>query len=178
MKDNTLQKDGYKFMLDYMAKRRRTNPNQDISREEVKFMNGVKMLVESGWVVDEHYFKHLQEVSGIDVVYQNYRSAKSEKQKIDGRTIQLLRFANKFAENLGMADLFVEDRLVKQPRMPNEVFFSLDPTLYGDCKPKQKIQVGKKGSSADLENDFDDDDSSDDGDLDDLSRRESNNTGR
>ena len=31
-------------------------------------MNGVKLLVESGWVVDESYFKHLTEISGIDTI--------------------------------------------------------------------------------------------------------------
>ena len=59
MRDNTLQKDGYKFMLEYMAKCRRDHPNINVQPEQVKLMNGVKLLVESGWVVDENYYKHL-----------------------------------------------------------------------------------------------------------------------
>ena len=46
-------------MLEYMAKRRRNFPTLDIQREEVKIMNAVKLLVESGWVVDENYFNHI-----------------------------------------------------------------------------------------------------------------------
>ena len=68
LKDNAHQKDGYKFMLNFMANRRRQNPGLDIQREEVKIMNGVKLLVESGWVVDENYWCHLCEISGFDLV--------------------------------------------------------------------------------------------------------------
>ena len=39
-------------------------------------MNGVKLLVESGWVVDESYFNHLCGVSGIDKIVEGYFSAK------------------------------------------------------------------------------------------------------
>ena len=63
-------------MLGYMAKRRREHPHLDIEREEVKIMNGVKLLVESGWVVDENYFTHLCEVSGIDKIVEGYKSVK------------------------------------------------------------------------------------------------------
>ena len=70
-------------MLGYMARRRREFPQIDIQREEVKIMNGIKLLVESGWVVDESYFKHLCEVSGMDKIVDQYFSAKSEQKKID-----------------------------------------------------------------------------------------------
>lgn len=130
MRDNGLQKDGYKYMLSYMAKRRRDFPQQDIKREEVKIMNGVKLLVESGWVVDENYFKHLCEVSGIDKIVEGYFSAKEKKVKIDTTVVTMLRFAHKFAENLGMANFFGLDRLIVTPREPTEVYFNLDPNLY------------------------------------------------
>jgi len=68
MKDNALQKDGYRFMLAFIAQRRRQNPNIDVQREEVKLMNAVKILVESGWVICQTYFKHLLDVSGINKV--------------------------------------------------------------------------------------------------------------
>jgi len=73
LRDNGLQKDGYKFMLEFMARRRRTNPGFDIQKEEVKIMNAVKLLVESGWVVDQNYFKHLCQVSGIDEIVDYYQ---------------------------------------------------------------------------------------------------------
>jgi hypothetical protein len=72
-----MQKDGYKFMLSYMAKRRRLNPGFDIQSEEVKLFNAVKLCVESGWVVDQNYFRHLCQLSGIDIVFENYNSKKS-----------------------------------------------------------------------------------------------------
>jgi len=83
MRDNAMQKDGYKYMLGYMARRRRENPQMDIRREEVKIMNGVKLLVESGWVVDESYLNHLCEISGFDKIVEGYFKAKSAKNKID-----------------------------------------------------------------------------------------------
>ena len=73
LRDNEMQKSGYKFMLQFMAKRRREHPKLDIQREEVKMMNGVKLLVESGWVCDLNYFTHLCEVSGIDKVHVEYK---------------------------------------------------------------------------------------------------------
>ena len=126
-------------MLSYMAKRRRLNPQMDIQKEEVKMMNGIKMLVESGWVVDENYFKHLCQVSGVDLIAESYSSAKSERRKIDAVAVCVLRFANKFAENLGMPDYFGLDRLIQQPRENSEVFFTLDPSLYVSEK-KKKIE--------------------------------------
>ena len=59
-----------------------------------------------------------------------YLDAKASKVKMDVRIIAILRFANKFAENLGMPSHFGLDRLVTEPRESNEVFFQLDPGLY------------------------------------------------
>ena len=42
----------------------------------------------------------------------------------------VLRFAQKFAENLGMPNFFGFDRLIAVPREPNEANFVLDPSLY------------------------------------------------
>ena len=41
-------------------------------------MNGVKLLVESGWIVDESYWKHLCEVSAIDKIVEGYYEAKDK----------------------------------------------------------------------------------------------------
>lgn len=141
MKENGLQKDGYRYMLSFMANRRRQNPHIDISKEEVKLMNAVKMLVESGWVVDQNYFKHLIEVSGISKVWHAYCEAKLEKRRVDGQTIALLRFANKFAENLGLPNFFGRDILIQMPRDNCEVFFTLDLGLYSDVKAKPTMRT-------------------------------------
>ena len=93
-------------------------------------MNGIKLLVESGWVVDESYFKHLCEVSGMDRIVEQYFSVKSAKKKIEAEMVTVLRFVQKFAENLGMPNYFGFDRLIAIPREPNEIYFTLDPSLY------------------------------------------------
>ena len=77
MRDNLQQKDGYKFMLEYMARRRRLHPHLDIEPEEIKLMNGIKLLVESGWVVDKNYFIHLCEVAEITQHVEIYKDARS-----------------------------------------------------------------------------------------------------
>ena len=46
----------------------------------------------------------------------------------------LLRFANKFAENLGLHNFFGRDVLIQLPRDNSEVFFTLDPALYSDSE--------------------------------------------
>ena len=107
-------------------------------------MNGVKLLVESGWVVDENYFKHLCEVSGIDKIVEGYFSAKKAKTKIDAKVVSILRFANKFAENLGMTNFFGLDRLIAMNREPNEVYFNLDPGLYFSQKQVDANEQSKK----------------------------------
>ena len=130
MRDNLQQKDGYKYMLDYMARRRRQHPDLDIESEEIKLMNGIKLLVESGWVVDRNYFIHLCEVAMIGHHVNSYKKARAAKQKVDPKSVCILRFVTKFAENLGMANIFGLDDSVRQPRQPNEVYFNLDPALY------------------------------------------------
>lgn len=79
-------------------------------------MNGVKLLVESGWVVDESYFKHLTEISGIGTILDIYNSAISMKVKIDPKVFSILSFANKFAENLGMPHYFGLEKPIVLPR--------------------------------------------------------------
>lgn len=161
MRDNGYQKDGYKYMLGYMARRRREFPQLDIQREEVKIMNGIKLLVESGWVVDESYFKHLCEVSCMDKIVEEYFSAKSAKKKIDAEMVTVLRFVQKFAENLGMPNYFGFDRLIAITREPNEIFFTLDPSLYfsekkGD-EDEQSRQNKDKLGNVDLLDDSNED---------------------
>lgn len=144
MRDNALQKDGYKYMLGYMARRRREKPTIDITREEVKIMNGVKILVESGYVVEESYFKHLCEVSGFDKIVDSYFKAKFAKKKIDPQVVITLSFAQKFAENLGMPRFFGLDRSIVEKREPNEVFFTLDPNLYFSSQAQEIEDLNRK----------------------------------
>ena len=47
---------------------------------------------------------------------EGYLDAKTNKNKIDGRVVSILRFATKFAENLGLGNFFGLDRLIQQPR--------------------------------------------------------------
>ena len=107
-------------------------------------MNGIKLLVESGWVVDESYFKHLCEVSGMDTIVEGYFSLKSAKKKIDAHIVTVLRFVQKFAENLGMPNYFGFDRLIAITREPNEVFFSLDPSLYFSEKKEDEDEQSRQ----------------------------------
>ena len=46
-------------MLEFLFQRRKQHPTLNIQSEEVKIMNAVKILVESGWVVDRNYFRHI-----------------------------------------------------------------------------------------------------------------------
>ena len=135
-----MQKSGYKFMLQFMAKRRREHPKLDIQREEVKMMNGVKLLVESGWVCDLNYFTHLCEVAGIDKVHAEYKELKERNARISSRTLSIIRFANKFSDNLGMPNFFGLDRMTALKRSHDEVSFTLDHSLY----PAKDVKVKKE----------------------------------
>ena len=127
-----------------MAKRRREHPKLDIQREEVKMMNGVKLLVESGWVCDLNYFTHLCEVSGIDKVHAEYKELKERNARIGPRTLSIIRFANKFSDNLGMPNFFGLDRMTALKRSPEEVSFTLDHSLYPEKEKKSEAMVSKE----------------------------------
>ena len=127
-----------------MAKRRREHPKLDIQREEVKMMNGVKLLVESGWVCDLNYFTHLCEVSGIDKVHAEYKELKERNARISPRTLSIIRFANKFSDNLGMPNFFGLDRMTALKRSPEEVSFTLDHSLYPEKEKKSEAMVTKE----------------------------------
>ena len=131
-------------MLQFMAKRRREHPKLDIQREEVKMMNGVKLLVESGWVCDLNYFTHLCEVSGIDKVHAEYKELKERNARISPRTLSIIRFANKFSDNLGMPNFFGLDRMTALKRSPEEVSFTLDHSLYPEKEKKSEAMVTKE----------------------------------
>ena len=131
-------------MLQFMAKRRREHPKLDIQREEVKMMNGVKLLVESGWVCDLNYFTHLCEVSGIDKVHAEYKELKERNARIGPRTLSIIRFANKFSDNLGMPNFFGLDRMTALKRSPEEVSFTLDHSLYPEKEKKSEAMVTKE----------------------------------
>lgn len=131
-------------MLQFMAKRRREHPKLDIQREEVKMMNGVKLLVESGWVCDLNYFTHLCEVSGIDKVHAEYKELKERNARIGPRTLSIIRFANKFSDNLGMPNFFGLDRMTALKRSPEEVSFTLDHSLYPEKEKKSEAMVSKE----------------------------------
>ena len=53
VKDNLNQKEGYKDLLEFIAQRRRKVSEYDVHEEEIKLLNGIKMHVDSGWVVDQ-----------------------------------------------------------------------------------------------------------------------------
>ena len=103
-------------MLEYMARRRRLHPHLDIEPEEIKLMNGIKLLVESGWVVDKNYFIHLCDVAEITQHVEIFKQARLEKKKVDPTTQCILRFVTKFSENLGMPNVFGLDDSVKESR--------------------------------------------------------------
>ena len=65
VKDNLMQKEGYKDILEFIAQRRQKFKDYDVQEEEVKLLNGIKMHVDSGWVVDNDALKQLFAVSGV-----------------------------------------------------------------------------------------------------------------
>jgi len=77
-KDNNMQKEGYKLMLDYIAKRRRNLSEYDVQKEEIRLLNGIKMHVDSGWVVDRSTLRELFTLTGIAAVKEEYLHALKE----------------------------------------------------------------------------------------------------
>ena len=59
--------------------------------------------------------------------------------KVDPTVFSMLSFANKFAENLGMPHYFGLEKPVALAREPNEVFFTLDLSLYPETNVKKNV---------------------------------------
>ena len=55
-------------MLEFIARRRRQMKDYDVQEEEIKLLNGIKMHVDSGWVVDHQTLEQLFQVCGINEV--------------------------------------------------------------------------------------------------------------
>ena len=68
VKDNLNQKEGYKDLLEFIAQRRMKFEDYDVQEEEVKVLNGIKMHVDSGWVVDYETLGQIFEVSGVSEI--------------------------------------------------------------------------------------------------------------
>ena len=108
----------------------------------------------------------------IDKVVEGYFNAKTNKSKIDQRVVKILRFATKFAENLGLGNFFGLDWFILKPETPKkekdedpkkkkremkrkEVSFTLDPSLYfSEKKSQPKIDVRQAEDSDALSDDL------------------------
>lgn len=94
-------------------------------------MNAVKILVESGWVVDRSYFKHICKISGLNELVAYYKSISEDKNaKVDLQKRSILVFANRLAANLGMEGALGLTLVDEANRPTKEVKYSLDPNLY------------------------------------------------
>ena len=97
-------------------------------------MNAVKILVESGWVVDRSYFRHICRISGIDELVVYYKSIVDENAKVDLTKRCILIFANRLAANMGMEGALGLELVDEAHRPLKEVKYSLDLGLYGNDK--------------------------------------------
>ena len=68
----------------------------DVQQEEVKLLNGIKMHVDSGWVVDKQTLEQLFIFSGISDVKKEYDDAvKDDLVQADSKQVHILQFAYK-----------------------------------------------------------------------------------
>ena len=131
LRDNNKQKEGYVILLEHIAKRRRENVEYDVQQEEIKLLNGIKMHVESGWVVDRPTLAQLFKYSGITAIQEEYeRELGNKDQEFNPDFIPIIQFAQKVASNMGLPD-FVPLKEISQPeRMPGEMVWAIDEKLY------------------------------------------------
>ena len=125
-------------MLEFIAKRRKENVEYDVQKEEIKLLNGIKMHVESGWVVDRPTLAQLFLVSGITAVQEQYRAELESKEKdFNPDLIPIIQFAYKAACNLGLPEFVTLAGISMPERMPGEVVWSIDEKLYLNDDHKQ-----------------------------------------
>jgi len=120
--DSGKQKDGYKYMLQFIAKRRKEIKDYDVQQEEIKLLNGIKMHVDSGWVLDRSTLTQLFTITGVDDISEEYQEAvRAEDIQLPARIVPILQFAYKVACNMGLPDLLPLDQVILPPADPLEV---------------------------------------------------------
>ena len=131
VKDNLNQKEGYKDLLEFIAQRRRVFSDYDVQEEEVKLLNGIKMHVDSGWVVDQETLQQLFVVSGIQDIQNQYKYAvDDERGRPSLKVMNTMQFAYKVACRMGLPDFVFIDDVLRPAKGPGEQDWALDMALY------------------------------------------------
>ena len=120
-RDNEQQKEGYKVLLDYIARRRKEQVEYDVQQEEIKLMNGIKMHVDSGWVVDRQTLTELFSLSGINQIKEAYDAACNDNSiQLGAKIVPILQFSYKVAFNMGLPDFIELHESILPPNDPFE----------------------------------------------------------
>ena len=145
-----MQKEGYKDILEFIAQRRKKFKDYDVQEEEVKLLNGIKMHVDSGWVVDNDALKQLFSVSGIQEIQNQYEvESNSELVRPSLKVMHTMQLAYKTACKMGLPDLVYIDDVLRPQKDPNELEWRLDMNLYVSS---QKTNADNSAQSIQQEN--------------------------